>query len=107
MEMCRKVPINACPKCGHKQFIVRDVSINTLATDREGKIHDLLSEEKTAVGLCLNCNAIFELYPAYDSYIPLTPIRKFLREYQPIYLDKTNNIDRTYIDNPMADNNKY
>ena len=70
-------------------------------TNRDGEICDSMDEMNVAVGKCLECGKEFDCYPAFDSFIPLTPIRKFLPEYATEVLDSTNNMDQTHIENPM------
>ena len=88
------VPRGRCPKCGHTQFIVREITSTLYLTDRDGKVCDFKDEFTTTVGMCTNCNATFDMYPAYDTFIPLTPLMKLLPEYSKASLDQTNNLER-------------
>lgn len=102
MEMIRVLPKGCCPKCGHRQFIVKEISSNLYLTGRNGEIIDSKEEKYIAVGKCLNCGKEYEMAPSYDSFIPLTPIRKVLFDYELEEIEKDNpNNNLESIPNPF------
>ena len=81
MEMIRVLPKGSCPKCGHRQFLVKEISSNLYLTGNDGEIINGREEKYIAVGKCLNCEKEYDMAPGYNCFVPLTPIRKFLYEY--------------------------
>lgn len=81
MNMIRLIPDGSCPKCSHRQFIVREFIANTYLTGIDGEIIDGNEDKHTMVGICLNCGKQYPMASTYNGFIPLTPIRKLLREY--------------------------
>ena len=86
----RPIPKGSCPNCGHKQFIVKELSSTLYLTNRDGEVIDSQEDYDIAVGKCLSCGKEYDMYPAYNSFIPLTPLRKVLYDFQPAILDRTN-----------------
>lgn len=82
-EMCTSIPYGACPSCGHKQFIVDEISSNTYLLDRDGAILDFSENNYSAKGICCNCHKVYEMLPTQIGFIPLTPLRKILFEATP------------------------
>ena len=81
MEMIRLLPKGCCPKCGHRRFIVKEILSNLYLTGRDGEIVDSKEEKYIAAGKCLNCGKEYDMAPGYNTFVPLTPIRKLLYEY--------------------------
>lgn len=103
MKLFHNIDPHGCPRCGHKNFLVKQITSNIYMTNHDGEVCDSKEEKCVTVAKCLECGKEFDAYPAFDSFIPLTPIRKFLIEYNTDTLDKTNNMDETYIKNPMKE----
>lgn len=82
-EMVNIIPLGACPKCGHKQFVVSEMQTNEYLTNQDGEIVDSLDIEYDAEGMCLNCNAIFKMYPTREGFIPLTRLREIIFDHTP------------------------
>lgn len=82
-EMVNIVPLGACPKCGHKQFVVSELQINEYLTNPDGEIIDSIDVEYDAEGMCLNCNSKFKMYSTREGFIPLTRLREILFDYTP------------------------
>lgn len=99
-NMVNIIPIGSCPKCGHRQFIVSEHQINEYLTNADGEIIDSLDVEYDAIGMCINCNTEFKMYPTREGFIPLTRLREIMLDYpyraQFIKLDPINDIP-----NPM------
>jgi hypothetical protein len=99
-EMVIKVPLGACPKCAHKQFVVSELSMNEYLTNADGEIVDDIEIEYSAAGMCCNCGTVFKMYPTREGFIPLTRLREIMFNYSPhvefIKLDISENIP-----NPM------
>ena len=102
MKLFHNIDPHGCPRCGHKNFLVKQVTSTIYLTDRDGQICDSKDELCVTVGKCLECGKEFDLYQTFDSFIPLTSIRKHLAEYALGSLDATNNMDETYIENPIT-----
>jgi len=101
LDHIKILPRMACPYCGNVKWVILEMSANTYYTNRDGKVAKSIENYHKARGKCLTCGREYDMYPAYDTFIPLTPIRKLLLEFQPEELNKTNNQDFTYIENPM------
>ena len=101
MEMMRLVPKGSCPRCGHRQFIIKEIQSNLYLTGRDGEIIDSKEEKYVAVGKCTNCGREYDMAPGYNTFIPLTPIRKFLYEYSTPELVEAQPRDMEYIPNPF------
>lgn len=102
-EMVRIVPSGACPKCGHKQFVVSEHQITEYLTNRDGEIIDSLDIEYDAEGMCLNCNATFKMYPTKEGFIPLTRLREIMLGYTP-HMQVVRTMILDDLDNPMEVN---
>ena len=102
MKLFHNIDQHGCPRCGHKNFLIKQLSSTIYITDHDGNVCDSKDEKVVTVGKCLECGKEFDAYPAFDSFIPLTSIRKHMIEYSATVLDKTNNMDETYIENPMT-----
>ena len=100
MLMYRIVPEGSCPRCGHKQFLVREFQSHLYLTNRDGEVIDAKDEGGFCVGKCLNCKREYEMFQRQHSFIPLTPLRKLMYEYQPENLPK-NEYNDPRIGNPM------
>lgn len=99
-EMCRLVPQGACPICGHKQFIVHEITTDLYLTNQDGAAIDHKELNYIALGKCINCGKEFEMMPTSIGFIPLTRLRKILYEYSPSsYMNKT---ELGNINNPMG-----
>lgn len=98
-EMVRIVPRGSCPNCGHHQFIVDEFQRNVYLTNRDGEIIDCEEKTYVAVGFCNCCGKVYEMMPAGDSFIPMTPLRKLLYEYTPHYTPEREAKDS--LPNPM------
>lgn len=99
-EMVSIIPLGACPKCGHKQFVVSEHQINEYLTNPDGEIIDSLDIEYDAEGMCLNCNSIFKMYPTREGFIPLTRLREIMLNYTP-HLDSLSETIDIETPNPM------
>lgn len=82
-EMVSIIPLGACPKCGHKQFVVSELQISEFLTNADGTIIDSVDDEYDAEGMCLNCNSRFKMYPTTEGFIPLTKLREIIFDYTP------------------------
>ena len=82
-NMVNIIPLGACPKCGHKQFVVSELQINEYLTNPDGEIIDSLDVDYDAEGYCMNCGAQFKMYPTKEGFIPLTRLRKIMLDYTP------------------------
>ena len=101
-EMVSIIPLGSCPKCGHGSFVISEHQINEYLTNRDGEIIDSLDIEYDAVGICLNCNTQFKMYPTKEGFIPLTRLREIMLNYTPHILDSLD--EPVYISNPMEVN---
>lgn len=80
-EMVNIVPLGSCPKCGHNSFVVLEHQITEYLTNRDGEIVDSIDIEYDAVGMCINCNTQFNMYPTREGFIPLTRLREIMFNY--------------------------
>ena len=100
------LPKNACPICGKaSKFIIRDLQSNIYLTNKDGDIIDSKEDFNIAVGMCLNCNTKFDMFPTNNSFIPLTPLRKLLPEYSKAsrnYCRNPEEFTSQYIENPIS-----
>lgn len=80
-EMCRIVPLSACPTCGHKQFVVVESATDCYLTNRDGDIIDHRGLSHAAMGKCCNCGSIYDMISLNERFIPVTKLRKILFEY--------------------------
>ena len=101
MEMLRILPKGSCPKCGHRQFLVKEIQSNLYLTGRDGEIIDSKEEKYIAIGKCLNCGKEYEMAPTAYAFIPLTPLRKFLHEYSSPELIDIKPDDMGYLPSPF------
>ena len=99
-EMCTVVPVGACPNCGHKQFVVSEITHTLFLTDRDGQVIDSKSESYNAMGYCNHCGKSFEMIPTTTGFIPATPLRKVLFQYTPHQITLDSEMF-TEVDNPM------
>jgi hypothetical protein len=74
---------------------------NLFLTGRDGEIVDSKEEKYVAVGKCLSCGREYEMAPGYNTFVPLTPIRKFLYEYSSPELIEAQPKDMDYLPNPF------
>ena len=102
MQMVYMLPKGSCPRCAHRQFIVKEFTGNIYLTGRDGEVIDSKESSYVAIGKCLNCNAEYEMYPGIDSFVPLTPLRKILLEYDRSVLSKKLD-DEKPIPNPFKE----
>ena len=65
MEMLRLVPKGSCPRCGHRQFIIKEIQSNLYLTGRDGEIIDSKEEKYVAVGKCTNCGKEYDMDSIY------------------------------------------
>lgn len=102
-ELCYIIPKGSCPTCGHKQFIVYHRTEILSLTDMEGQIIDSQNISDYAIGKCINCGKEYDMIILNETYIPATPLRKLLYEYDPhTFYDE--NIIESNIPNPMEMN---
>ena len=102
LDEIKVLPRMACPHCGNVKWVIMEMSANTYYTDRSGKVNDSIENYHKYIGKCITCGKEYDMYPAYNTFIPLTDLRRLYLEYRTDELDKTNNQDFTYIENPMA-----
>lgn len=101
-EMVNIIPLGACPKCGHKQFVVSEQQVNEYLTNPDGEIIDSIDIEYDAEGMCMNCNSRFRMYPTKEGFIPLTRLREIMLNYTPHVLDSiVETIELGDLPNPM------
>ena len=102
MQIMHLIPRHACPYCGSiKGFLVRETRSDYYLTNRDGEIEDTKDIWQIAVGKCLNCGAEMEMYSVRNTFIPLTPLRKMLVEYEPTENQGLGYDDEIYIRNPF------
>lgn len=105
MDMVKLLPKNACPKCGGRQYAVYETQNTGYVTDRFGEIVQYVELGKHYSGKCLTCGHEYaDMVYMYDTFVPLTQMRKFMIEYEPANVAKTNNTDAANsaaIINPM------
>ena len=102
MQMIRLMPRHSCPYCGSQQgYLVKQMKSELYLVNRDGEICDSQEQWSVVVGKCKSCGAEMEMYPAFNSFIPLTPLRKMLLEYELDTLSLTNNKDSVPIMNPF------
>lgn len=99
-EMVTIIPLGACPKCGHRQFVVSEMQINEYLTNPDGEIIDSLDVEYDAEGYCINCNSTFKMYPTREGFIPLTRLREIMLGYTP-HMQCIRTIELDDLANPM------
>ena len=97
-EMCLRIPEGACPKCGHKQFLVFESGMNVYVTNRDGVAIDSKEVSYQANGKCMNCDEVFDMMPTPIGFIPMTPLRRWFYEYTPHYAPEE---EVEFIENPM------
>lgn len=88
-EMCRIVPLSACPTCGHKQFMVVESITNCYLTNRDGEIISGKEVRNVAKGKCLNCGAVYDMISLNERFIPATRLRKIMFENDDFSTDIT------------------
>jgi len=100
IEMVNIVPSGACPKCGHKQFVVLESQLRKFLTNADGETIDHSELDYNAEGMCCNCNSVFKMMPTWKGFIPLTRLREIMFDYSPHALEVG---DSTWDDviNPM------
>ena len=79
-NLIRNIPRGSCPKCGHRQFIVKELISNLYLTNEDGEVIDYNEDMHYAKGICMNCHKEYEMFVGNNSFIPLTPLRKLLLE---------------------------
>ena len=99
-RMLRPIPLNSCPKCHHQQFLVKTVESTIFFTDRNGVIVHHQPEIDMAFGKCLNCGYECDMMSTLVGFMPLTPLRKILFDFQHDQLND-NEFDGDIEDNPM------
>lgn len=82
-EMCTMIPLGSCPNCGHKKFIVDEISHSRYLTNRDGCIIDHKDISTNAVGICLKCYSKFIMMETCYGYIPMSKIRSILFDFTP------------------------
>lgn len=82
-EMVSIIPLGACPKCGHRQFVVSELQMNEYLTNPDGEIIDTLEVNYDAQGMCVNCGTEFRMYPTREGFIPMTRLREIMFNYSP------------------------
>lgn len=80
-EMCLRVPVGACPNCGHKQFIVVESDMSLYLTNRDGEIIDSKNMTHSAIGKCCRCGLVIDMITTRYGFIPATKLRKILFDY--------------------------
>lgn len=97
-EMVKIIPYGACPNCGGKQFIVKEIQMNKYLTNQDGDILDHREDYYSAAGMCYTCNTVYNMIPTKTGYIPMTKLRSILLDYSDIY----NTFPKEkFIKNPM------
>lgn len=92
-----RIPNGSCPICGHKQFVVSDISHNLYLTNRDGEIVDYNEYRRNIRGFCVNCHNVIKMRPTSYGYVPTNALSEFMEEY-----DKEKDIkERINYDNPM------
>lgn len=92
-----RIPNGSCPICGHKQFIVSDISHNLYLTNRDGEIVDYNEYRRNIRGFCVNCHNVIKMRSTPYGYIPTNALSEFMEAY-----DKEKDIkERINYDNPM------
>ena len=81
--MCRIIPAGSCPRCGHRQFIVDEIAHNRYLLNRDGEVIDEADISYTAVGMCVKCNATYNMIPTRVGFIPASKIRAIMYEFTP------------------------
>lgn len=98
-NMVNILPMGACPKCAHKQFIVIESVCTGYLTNEDGSIIDANEYNYMAVGRCCNCNTTFDMMPTSYGFIPMTNLRKIIYDYVPHSLNERSSIKLE--NNPM------
>ena len=92
-----RIPNGSCPICGHKQFVVSDISHNLYLTNRDGEIVDYNEYRRNIRGFCVNCHNVIKMRSTSYGYIPTNALSEFMEVY-----DKEKDIkERINYDNPM------
>ena len=92
-----RIPNGSCTICGHKQFVVSDISHNLYLTNRDGEIVDYNEYSRNIRGFCVNCHNVIKMRSTSYGYIPTNALSEFMEAY-----DKEKDIkERINYDNPM------
>jgi len=109
VQMISILPRGSCPRCGHTKFAILECHYTGYLTDNDGYLDKYKEYGSKYLGVCLECGTGYEMVEAYNKLIPLTPLRKKCRDYEPDKLSMTNNVElkiRPKIRNPMEIDNK-
>ena len=93
--MCDKIPLGACPTCGHLQFVVFETEQNMFLTDKDGEIINTEETYYEASGMCARCGKSYKMFPTSKGFIPMTKMRELLFD---LYYEEDENLN---IENPM------
>lgn len=97
-EMCYKLPLSACPRCGSLRYAVIDMNASLYVTDGEGEILNYKELRNSTVGKCLNCGNEYVMINAYAKFVPMTYLRSILGGFGYIAKDEICEIE-----NPMLE----
>lgn len=76
-------------------------SSNVYLTDRDGEITDSKEIHYKAIGKCVNCYKEYEMMQTSYGFVPLTPLRKLLYEYDKGIFDVEESLIDKDSKNPM------
>lgn len=82
-------PYSACPKCGNMNFAVLECNYTGYKVVN-GEVIDFIEYDSPCIGVCTVCGSKYKMARGYDTFIPITPMRSILKEFQPEELEKTN-----------------
>ena len=93
-NMVTLLPKNACPKCGGRQYAIYESRRTGYLTDRFGEVVQYVDLGVHYSGKCLTCGKEYnDMVYMHDTFVPLTQIRKFMIEYEPANVLRSNNTD--------------
>ena len=92
-----RIPNGSCPICGHKQFVVSDISHNLYLTKIDGEIVDYNEYSRNIRGFCVNCHNVIKMRSTSYGYIPTNALSEFME----LYNKGDEIIDKLICDNPM------
>lgn len=83
VEMVLRVPLNACPYCGGRRFVVFEGQINVYYTGNDGDIVDGYEDDYSAEGMCCTCKKVVKMLPTKTGFIPSSRLREIMFDYTP------------------------
>lgn len=96
-EMVTKIPMNSCPVCGGRKYVVYEMYSEMHLTDDSGVVTDSKELIYKCNGYCRNCETKFDMTYGSMGFVPLTPVRKVLLENGGL------DIEMDIIENPMEE----